>query len=680
MPDYYVLSQVALASENTGFRSASLTWQLAVAEALHVDGFFAEAIELWKRAWISEPSGDIAFRTAVSLIALRADDGEISAWLNEADAQGVARSSTSYVRAQWELLRGNASKAYEMLGESAENSVDALTLRSMIDARLGRLDNAKRATRAALAIDAEDGCALCSAVALGLFGDAWKAALRRSAALQPERAEPLLLAARKVDDEALRATLSAAAGWRGPSCLARQLHTKPVQAQATIRLCEGKLIAHCHWKVFRDQTPSSELLAGSGVSVTIGPEADLLLPVECSGDRYQISNAWRETEDGLDLHFAVSHVVDTARASEFETPYAWLPTPLPPIQVDWTLEVVGDWDFDFIVAPDPMGIASPTGIGFADPARVRGKHVEAIAAQQSVHLARAVAVADCAFPLWPEVMGVAPPADRPVIAVTASRSSSVCFTRRNLIRVPLKVAADPEQVPVLVHEVGHLWWGAGIAFERESRWLAEALAEFTLHLAEDRAIVEDYRSRTRRAIIRLLRGGGYDLEGLAHSTSAESAYLLRAIGGFVISMLRQTLGDERFSAWASLLMTSDTPIVAYDAFAMAGWLHGHSLNAFVNQWIAADTIPIVSVTACETSESPRGQRIELSCRISGGTLPEVRLPAVLNFYGDARPMLISFDLALGEDNLTVDCPARLAEIVIDPEARFLLMTRTEKME
>ncbi len=353
---------------------------------------------------------------------------------------------------------------------------------------------------------------------------------------------------------------------------------------------------------------------------------------------------------------------------ELAGPSAWLPVLLPQRDLHWRAEALDTglsdhWsttatDARFLDLLALRGQASTVAVELEWPVSVVG-------AQPSGHLRHLGFLASRTGRLWQELAG-ALDAPCPPIVIVDRAASTFCYARAGYIRVPSGILYQAGQQRQLCHEIGHLWWGAGARFAEDAEWLAEGLAEYSLHLAEDAGYTPGYRADV------LQRLGEQEPEvadagllGLARRTDAEGARTSRAKGGFFISMLRQVMGDDGFR---ELLRTchrlGQTHILdAYTFLALASWIHRGSLRWFFNQWVFADTGLSLRLTRAESTQQGDRYHLVLQAECHGIATPGTRVDVVV-YTSDGAAYRSALDLELGQAALEMTTPGRPERAVL----------------
>ena len=203
---------------------------------------------------------------------------------------------------------------------------------------------------------------------------------------------------------------------------------------------------------------------------------------------------------------------------------------------------------------------------------------------------------------------------------------------------------------------------AGIPIAREEaidesepgwdEWLAESLAEYALHVEEDAG----RRSGYRAGIIATLP----DPQAPGHRK-----------GGFVLSMLRQIMGEAPFDRL--LKRTSELSrthwLDAYTFSALASWIHGQSLFWFFNQWLGAGAGMEFVLDPQAVERRGDGYRLGLSVRGDGIATPGAAVEVEVRTEGGGCERF-PVALELGTCSLSVTLPSRPVRVIIDPELRW----------
>lgn len=639
---------------------------MARAEALHVDGHFAEAAALWQRCADAAPADwEAALKAAISLIVTGAH-AKAAAYLELADQRGASRSAAQYVRAQHAMARGETTRAFDLLADvpkTEPESADCLCMLGVLNMRLRRRWLARRWTKTALRADPAHGPSLCNAALLGFLDDPI-AQLATLALRTPERVEPLRIAARLLGTEGFDTAIAA----RGPSPL--PISPDPAD-QAPLRRVTLQLALDTDGVTLTLPLPAScpeALLAHPGFHVATHdgtplprPEAPHDGPVAAL--RYDLTGL--ATGARLSLHCPLGAAPMLWRdCGGCETGAHWDLRFEPAAPTRWAIETGGAAHAD----QDPHGLAAPMIVAPAGGEVLSGRLAAVHGAASRLEAARALATVERSLQLWQRLLPECR-APRVHIEVVPEPRSTLCYCRGRTLRVPQAVLRDDRHLPILIHETGHLWWGNMVGFAAGGLWLAEALAEYGLHLAEDDGLVEGYRRLARKSIVKLSQDTPGALPALARAKSPAAQYLCRARGGFAIAMLAAQLGPDRFKGWLGDLARHDGPVLPYDALALASWRAGRSLNFLTADWVMAEAPPRLDVQP-NLAQTATGYTLTLTATLSGGApLGPVPLHIAL---ADGTTHQAALDLALPQARLALAMPARPLRVTLDPSARWLL--------
>lgn len=175
------------------------------------------------------------------------------------------------------------------------------------------------------------------------------------------------------------------------------------------------------------------------------------------------------------------------------------------------------------------------------------------------------------------------------------------------------------------HETAHQWWGNRVtASSYRDYWLMEALANYSALLyiekskggRETEQILDGYRTAL---LVKSQTGQSVDSTGpIVLGTRLESSQEPRAWraitygkGSWIIQMLRQRMGDERFfSMLAEMLKRYDRKPISTEAFRgmAAEFLPPKSedpkLETFFDQWVYGTGIPTLKLTYSIKGKAP----------------------------------------------------------------------------
>jgi tetratricopeptide (TPR) repeat protein len=679
----------------------------ALAEALHHDGEHARAAESWIDLFASDYRPDeSALKAGISLFSLGRDDDGWS-WLGRARGAGTAAAEIAYVSGQihWSRRRyAVALAAFEQATREDHAPARALTALGALHWHLGDKERATRCFREALEMEGEHSEALTNLVNSELdrlSAEAASSLLGRAALAKPSRYQAHALWSRVLRregrDDDHRTALARArvrrhslAGVGSTMPAIREPHGQ-ASASGIIGAGEVELLVEYRLpigdarglptRVAVNQGYQDILINGAPARpLPAGPPEALRGLSDAVCELAIPASAWTVDDQLARLRIAVrgrptGRCVALVRDRvELAGPSAWLPVLLPQRDLHWHVEALdtglpSHWsttatDARFLDLLALRGQASTVAVELEWPVSVVG-------AQPSGPLRHLGFLASKTGRLWQELAG-ALDAPCPPIVIVDQAASTFCYARAGYIRVPSGILYQAGQQRQLCHEIGHLWWGAGARFAGDAEWLAEALAEYSLHLAEDAGYTPGYRSDV------LQRLGEQEPEvadagllRLARRTDAEGARTSRAKGGFFISMLRQVMGDDGFR---ELLRTchrlGQTHILdAYTFLALASWIHRGSLRWFFNQWVFADTGLSLRLTRAESADQGDRYHLVLQAECHGIATPGTRVDVVV-YTSDGAAYRSALDLELGQATLEMTTPGRPERAVLDPDLRW----------
>jgi tetratricopeptide (TPR) repeat protein len=677
----------------------------ALAEALHLDGYHLSAAYAFAGLAASdEAAATYALKAAASFYA--ADDDRLGdEWLELARALGAPGDQMDYLDAQRLWARGDlaqAVRAFETaMARYASSDLFAPAL-AMLLVRAGRRDDARKLINRAWARVPNDPYVAINAVILNLGTADFLAAaesLRVAARRLPQRAETHVLYARlrrrhglREYDASRKASLRKTyLGPSGNACAERQ-NVQTARAHVTGTLSLEMFGLSVTFRFENSDAIPTHVLVNAGYSIVCRgrPLSPFRNPHPTGAGAgltpehaaYRLDPSLLESSpDGFSLTLKLSGrprgpaVRLTPQALELGEGSAWLPILSPPIPTRWTtdlstgsrlrcfvssgsveergialLAVIDQGDDDirkYLGGSAVLGAATPAARQFASTVFEHGKV------------------------LWREAVGLCRAGDPPLIIVDRE-DSTFCYARAGFVRAASRVIRDDRSACLLLHEAGHLWWGVDVRFEPESQWLAEALAEYTLHLAERRGLLPGYASSSLRMLQRVGQGRLSDegLRHLAHRQDRVSAHLARVRGGFVISALREILGDTGF--WATLKAVHEEGrhglISDYSFFALAASIHGSPLTWFVNQWAHVRSDLHLVVDASSVERVGDAYETRFTAEAIGSATPGA------DIYFGVRTRegmdVVALNLDLGTCPASVRTLAKPLAIVPDPNVRW----------
>lgn len=682
----------------------------ALAEAWHVDGDLARAAAAWAElAGDGGEPAEAALKAAISCFAA-GDEAAGLEWIERARGAGAPPEEVLYVLAQRSWGGGDALRALDLLEEAARRdprSGRAVNLRGVLLLRLGASGRARAHFAEALARDPDDACALANQISADI--DAMgaleaEAALRRAARSAPHRVEPHVLHARlrrRAGDEAgarlglTRARLRQRSLWPPEDRAAAGGEALPPLARAAVtgRLSEAGASLSVSL-TFEGEPPLGVFINAGYTRVSLGGAASRPAePPPGAAPRIAAPAAYHEIPERLREAARAGAPLAitlegrplppcarlTADEIELDGLSAWLPLAAPERRTLYRLDIElppGFRAFAPSPAPEPGGpgllaLRAPREASLPDGIVACGR-------TPLGDLRAAAAAAYQAQWLWLDLLGPACAAARafaalPPVVLVDRPGSRFCYARAGYLRIPSGLAGTGELAPLLTHEVGHAGFGIAARFAPGSELYAEALAEYSLHLAEDAGVVPGYRAPTLAALAAL--GGGElpsaGLAAMARGPGRRDAYVLRAKGGFMVAALRGVMGDAPFRDLlrAVLELGGERPIGGYELFAVASRLHGASLGWFANQWIHAGGELGFAVEPGEIRREGAGHLAHFTVRCAGAAVPGAPVRFDVECEGGER-VSAHLDLDLGVAHAAVITPSRPRAVRPDPERRW----------
>lgn len=700
-----------------------LQMKAALAEAWHVDSCFAEAMTAWETLALARYDyARSALKAAISCFSAQHYEQGFH-WLHLAEVNGASPEEILYVRAQCYWHQGHveqAIKTFQRAEQAAPQLGKASNALGVLYTQLGWLDKARQQFTHALQRDPNDGDALVNLASFSLRQRSTKMLsevdlarnrqnihdlLERAANLQPHRAEAFVWYARLLRrihaaEEAQDALGKARLRGRLQGSISTNQQNARVEARGQVQV-RGELTsaqvqltllytyAHCEmlpeYLAVNKGYDLVETASSALVSVCEEEVRPLFaLPgVTTNIVFYRIpTHAWQQSAAGLCLEVAVAGkplppcVTLNDAEIELDGRAGWLPLPVPLQPLRWQIDVQIPRDLTFFLSSDEPEMEAVGLIALHTPKMVPLKtqgetigQITGIAKEDSPLLRLAPLLAQRTLSLWEEQVGK-PHRPCPDMIIVDQPGSSFCYARRKYIRLPSGLARQLECSAQICHEVGHLWWGLDVRFSPADAWLGEALAEYSLHLAENAGWLTGYRQNSL-ALLRSMHHGALPTQGLAEmhrSRGKQAAYSLRVKGGFIIAMLRSLMGENAF--WNFLRTVHDLgPEQCFDAyhfFALASYWHGSSLNWFVNQWIYAATDMVFSVEESQLQQSNNSFCLSFNVRCRGTATPGKPVTVAIQSEG-GKELRVSVNLNLGRAAVTVTLPTRPEKILVDPD-------------
>ena len=696
--------------------------QAALAEAWHVDGCFTEAIAGWEALAARDPGcAESLLKAAISCFSAHLYERGF-AWLDRARRAGASAEETLYVHAQACWQQGQVKDAIELFRQAEHAAPQLGKASNALGVLYWQLGWAKRARHQfALALqrdpcDAEAPVNLASLSLRAKHTDGQEEPghlctlqeardlLARAAAFQPQRAEAFVWYARLLrhvhaEEEAREALTKARLRgcFRGPISHGSQNRDRAdcglVRVGGQFSPAQARLTLHYIYS--HGAALPAYLAVNSGYElITVGGDAPVPVPGEEMWRRFALppaanivfysilANAWRQTGMSASLEVVVvgrpvPPCVSLSKDEiELDGRSGWLPLPLPLLPLRWQIDIRFPPEFTTFVSSDEVEVEAPGLIALRHPRmlspdtreRADGR-ITAISCKDSPLLRLAPLLMQRTIALWEEQVG-APRFAYPDVLIVNRPGSLFCYARKNYLRLPSGLARQLELSAQICHEAGHLWWGLDVRFVPADAWLGEALAEYSLHLAEEAGWLTGYR-KNALALLRELYHGRLPAAGLAQlhtDPGKDAAYSLRVKGGYLIAMLRTLMGESAFWGFLRSLHEygSEQQLDAYHFFALASRWHGASLNWFVNQWVYSETSMAFFIEGCQVTRFDHQFSLSFTARSRGTATPGG--PVIVAIQCErGEEQRVSVHLNLGRAPVKVILPTRPERIALDPD-------------
>jgi Tfp pilus assembly protein PilF len=694
----------------------------ALAEAWHVDGCFAKAMAGWEALTLANyDRAGSALKTAISCFSLQDYENGVR-WLDLAEVDGASTEEILYVRAQCYWHQGQVEQAiniFHLAEHAAPHLGKASNALGVLYWQLGWFEKARQQFVSALQRDLHDGEALVnltsvalreglaetlSAVDLAQNSQQMRDALEQATDLQPHRAEAFVWYARllrrmHMTQDAQDALSKARLRSHFLGQVSSDQQDAHLESCGQVRVRGTLTAAYAQLTLFYTYTHGQMLpgylavnkgyqrveAVGVALVAVCKEEVRLLFPLPDASNIafYRIpAHAWQQLAEGTCLEVTVAGtpippcVALSDAEIELDGRSGWLPLPLSLQPLHWQIDVQVPHDVIPFLSSDESEMEAVGLIALRHPKMVSldvqsetTERITGLASEDSPLLRLAPLLAQRTHALW-ERLVAAPHSPCPDMLIVEQPDSLFCYARQKYIRLPSGLARQFAYSAQICHEVGHLWWGLDVRFSLTDAWLGEALAEYSLHLAEEAGWLTGYRQNSL-ALLRSMYHGTLPTQGLVElhkSGGTHAAYGLRIKGGFMIAMLRTLMKEDAFWSFLRAVhhLGQKHSFDAYHFFALASYWHGSSLNWFANQWIYAKTGLIFSV------EDPRlQQHNDLFCLSFNARCHGIATPGgpvtVLIQSERGKELRVPVNLNLGSAIVTVTLPTRPEKIIIDPD-------------
>lgn len=664
----------------------------AVAEALHVAGRYKESVALFTQLLTDAyRPRESALKSAIGYFAA-GDSRQGSRLLDLAVSHGAPPSDVGYVRAQALWAAGITERALHLMTEAARSEPPdgpATNTLGVLLCRQGAHSEGLALIDAAARRSPPDPCALSNRVLAHPDTPIDKAgsALNRAAGLAPHRPEPHLVWSRMArragmtSDAALaesRAQLRAT-----PSRSASTAPAEPERqrwADGTVEVSLGTGVLHLDITIsLDDRTWTTELPAT--LTINGGYKTVCVADSVCAGGTIVLhEDYWERSADGsrrIRVHASGTPAGPAVRVTDNEIELGdtskWMPTfePGPPIR--WTAISADPSPGDIDI---PLDGGARGGLGWCrmrDPATVNLPNGATAMGRTRHSTLRRLAIAATAYTdLMVDLLGDDRP-PRPKVILVDAPTSTFCYTREDVIRVPTG-AVDRGIAEILIgHEVGHLWWGGRTRFASSEEWLAESLAEYTLQRATRCGVISaDYRSRTLQDLAGIDRSvQETSLDALAGRTDRLSRHVLRAKGGFFVAMLENHVGSPAFSeALRRYAQLGQTHVLnAFSLCALMSDANAASVDWFVRQWVERDGLIDTVIAPTQLSRSSGAWEVTIEARCRTVTVPGSPVTIeVTDVHGHSSKRQLSVDVAPCQAVIPLAAPPASARL--DPDHLF----------
>jgi aminopeptidase N len=248
------------------------------------------------------------------------------------------------------------------------------------------------------------------------------------------------------------------------------------------------------------------------------------------------------------------------------------------------------------------------------------------------------------------------------------------------------IASGRDMEGTVSHEIAHQWFGDAVTEASwHHLWLSEGFATyFGAQFFEAADGVDDFRERMERNRQRVVGSGDIDrpiVDPEEHDLFALLNDNNYPKGGWVLHMLRGTIGDDAFFAGIREYYRRHlhSAVLTEDLQAVMEEVSGRDLGWFFRQWIYQPGHPIL---ATESSWSPAsggsGGMLTLTVRqVQKAEWPAFRIPMELLVEQDGREIVSEIEVSGRESVLTVELPGSAApsRVVLDPAGWVLKSLR-----
>lgn len=230
----------------------------------------------------------------------------------------------------------------------------------------------------------------------------------------------------------------------------------------------------------------------------------------------------------------------------------------------------------------------------------------------------------------------------------------------------------------VVHEVAHQWWGNAVTeSDWDDVWLSEGFATYFTHLFTEHAAGRDAFVRGLRADVSTIVAAQKAVpdQPVIHRNLTDMSRVLNRLvyqkGGWVLHMLRGTIGTEKF--WAGIReyykRYRDRNASTDDFRQVMEAAAGQQLSWFFDQWLTRPGMPVLRGN-WRYDAAAKQLHVDLK-QVQGGT--PFRLPLGIGI-GDANGVvrLEQVDLSTDAGTFTFAMDTRPHSVTLDPDTWLLM--------
>lgn len=230
---------------------------------------------------------------------------------------------------------------------------------------------------------------------------------------------------------------------------------------------------------------------------------------------------------------------------------------------------------------------------------------------------------------------------------------------------------------LVVHELAHQWFGDKITCGSwQDIWLNEGWATYNAHfLYNERYHPELVKQNaiSDRSFVTALPNGSVLVDDTSSVNRIFDNRLSYSKGGFVLRMLRLTLGDKAF--FRGVRRYHKDPLVIYNFARTADFQRnmeaasGKDLDYFFNQWIYGQGYPSITVNWSQTGSGNATVKVSETTSHTSVSFFKLKLP--LLFKNSTQSKLIYVDANTNNQSFTVTPGFAADTVIIDPDVMLL---------